>query len=360
MRNENRYAVHPGFIIKDAIEEMGLTQFEFALRTGLTTKNVSTLLNGESPITFEVAMKVGNFFETSPEGWINLQTKYDLFISEERRKEDLIKEWEIAKNFNNKDTKNKLKINITSKDKEEAILKLRSLFKVANLNLLKQSDMYAFCKTAVIKDIDERTTIMRNAWISLAEQIGRGIQVTKFNKDGILKSIPIIKSFTKRSPKDFLPKLKKIFADNGIKLVILPYLSHSNVSGVTKWIPYEECSLIAINDCGKDADKMWFSVFHELGHAIKNHRRHLTISYHKNGINDQDEIDANKFAKNSLINPINYEAFVKENNFSLTNINKLARKENIANFIVIGRLQKDGYLSWNNFADQKVKYEIEF
>lgn len=358
MRNEIRYVEHPGFIIKESIGELGLSQQEFALRTGLTTKNVSTLLNGESPITFEIAVKLGNFFDINPQSWLNLQNHYDLYINQEKRKEELNQEWNIAKLFTNSKAKQCLNIDISSKDKKDAILKLRSLFKVANLNLLKQSNMYVFCKTAVNKDISEKTIIMRNAWISLAEQKARDIKVDKFDKKILLESIDTIRSFTKEDPFVFLPKLKEILAKGGIKLVILPYLPNSNVSGITKWIPQEECSLIAINDCGKVADKIWFSIFHELGHAIKNHRRHMTISYQNNGVIDKDEIEANEFAQNSLINQSNYNKFINEEDFSLESINQFAKNENIANFIVIGRLQTDGFLTWSDYADLKVQYEI--
>lgn len=77
MIERKRIVSHPGLIIKDALEELGLNQSEFAYRTGLSIKNVSTLLNGESNITFDVAVKLSNFFGNSVEGWINLQTKYD-------------------------------------------------------------------------------------------------------------------------------------------------------------------------------------------------------------------------------------------------------------------------------------------
>ena len=48
MMNKERIVNHPGVYIKDAIEELGLSQSEFASRTGLSIKNVSTLSIGES------------------------------------------------------------------------------------------------------------------------------------------------------------------------------------------------------------------------------------------------------------------------------------------------------------------------
>ena len=85
MRDERRKVSHPGIYIKDAIEELGLNQSEFALRSGLSIKNVSTLITGDSDITFEVALKLAAFFNNSVDGWINLQTRYDFYLNEQKR-----------------------------------------------------------------------------------------------------------------------------------------------------------------------------------------------------------------------------------------------------------------------------------
>lgn len=82
MSKSRRNVSHPGIYVKDAIDELGLSQSEFALRTGLSNENVSKLINGESNITFEVASKLASFFHNSVEGWLNLQTKYDLYLRE--------------------------------------------------------------------------------------------------------------------------------------------------------------------------------------------------------------------------------------------------------------------------------------
>lgn len=350
---------HPGLLVKDAIEELGLSQSEFAFRTGMTIKNVSTLVNGESNITFEVALKLADYFGNSVEGWINLQTKFDIWKNEERRAKEYEADWQIAKMFDVKFLKEYLQIQLDKNDKESAIDKMRKCFNVNLLQNLKQPDMYAFYKTSAIKEVDEKTIIMRNAWISIAEQKARDLTCAEFNKEKIVKGTKYLKSLTKLDPKEFDKKLREFLLDAGVKLVILPYLSGSNVSGVTKWIGNQNCVMVAINDCGKDADRIWFTIFHELGHAIKNHRRHLTISYEKDQILDREEIEANEFAKNSLIDKDNYREFVAKGQFDLKSIQEFANKQNVADFIIIGRLQKEGIIGWNKYQEQKIKYTIK-
>ena len=84
MIETKRKYFHPGVLIKDAIEELRLSQSEFALNTGLSIENVSMLINGESNITFDVADKLSHFFHNSVEGWINLQNLYDAYLKKHK------------------------------------------------------------------------------------------------------------------------------------------------------------------------------------------------------------------------------------------------------------------------------------
>ena len=357
---ERREVSHPGTYVKDAIEELGLSQSEFAHRTGLSIKNVSTLINGESNITFEVAVKLASFFHNSIEGWINLQTKYNLFLNEETREREYEKDWNIVKFFDKNFINTFLGIQIDSKNKEKTIDALRRKFTVVTLENLKSADMYAFCRTSIIKNLSDKTVILRNAWISLAEQKARGMTCSNFKKELITENKKYLRSLTLKGPEVIDTELKAFLCECGIKFVILPSLPGSNLSGVTKWINNGNCVMIAVNDFGKDADKIWFSIFHEIGHAIKNHKRHLTISYNKNNIQDEDEKDANDFAKNLLIDEEEYQKFVKTNDFSISSIKHFALTQSVADFIVVGRLQKDGLVYWSQYQDLKPKYEIKF
>ena len=358
MLENKRKVNHPGVYIKDAIEELGLNQSEFALRSGLSIKNVSTLISGESRITVDVALRLAAFFHNSVEGWINLQTKYDVYISEQKIEESLRNEWKVAKQFKNDFTAKLLNIEIDSNNKEKTIEELRRAFSVGTLEALKQPDMYAFYKTSIKKDLTETNIIMRNAWISLAEQVARKKTCNEFNKETIINNRLFLRQLTTKEPNEAFPKLESTLNKAGIKLIILPYLKNSLVGGVTKWIQNENCVLVAINDCGKDADKIWFSIFHEIGHAIKNHKRHLTISYSKDSIEDEDEIDANKFARELLIDENEYIEFVKKGHFDLNSIISFSKQQKVADFVVIGRLQKEGIIPWTKYSERKIKYSV--
>ena len=71
-------SVHPGFLVKDAIEELGITNKEFSEKSNIPLNEVELLLNFKLDINDDLAEKLSNFFGTSKEVWLNLQTTYNL------------------------------------------------------------------------------------------------------------------------------------------------------------------------------------------------------------------------------------------------------------------------------------------
>ena len=59
------------------IEDMGISQAEFATRMGTTAKTLSNLVNGQINLSNDLAQKVSVMLGTSPEVWLNLQSAYD-------------------------------------------------------------------------------------------------------------------------------------------------------------------------------------------------------------------------------------------------------------------------------------------
>ena len=355
--SENKlFAYHPGEYISDALDAMNMSQNEFALRTGISEKNLSTLINGKSDITFELAEKLASFFHNSIDFWTNLQNRYDSFLKQEEKEKELKENWEIVRLFDKDFLSEVCNIKYDPKNKEEIIDKLRESFMVGSLSYLKREDMFAFLKTNISRKSTEKEIILRNAWVSLAMKIANGQSCREYDAEKLMLLIPELKRMTRMTPEEFTPLLRQKLAEAGIKYVELPYLKSSNVRGVTKWIPNEKCIVVAVNDCGKVADKIWFTIFHELGHAIKNHKRHMTIS---NGYaDDPDEQEANRFAENSLIDPEHFKEFISQKRFDLPAISDFAEKEGIGESIVIGRLEKEGILEYGTYNKYKKRYGI--
>lgn len=71
--------IHPGDILNlDFLEPLHLSTSQLAADTGLTDKCVSEIVQGQSPITLDIALRLSRYFRTTPQLWLNLQRAYDL------------------------------------------------------------------------------------------------------------------------------------------------------------------------------------------------------------------------------------------------------------------------------------------
>lgn len=74
--------VHPGEFLKEILDELGISQAEFARAIGLSAMRISHVAKGKRPVTAEMALLFGKAFGQTPQYWINLQAAYDLKMAE--------------------------------------------------------------------------------------------------------------------------------------------------------------------------------------------------------------------------------------------------------------------------------------
>lgn len=77
-----RPAIHPGEILAGELDEIGVSPTELARQINVPANRVSQIINGKRAITGDTALRLGHWFRTSAEFWINLQAAYDLRIAE--------------------------------------------------------------------------------------------------------------------------------------------------------------------------------------------------------------------------------------------------------------------------------------
>lgn len=77
-------AVHPGEILRDELDELGVTPTEFARQIDVPANRVSQIIAGERAITGDTALRLGHWFGIEPQFWLNLQTQYDLVVADRR------------------------------------------------------------------------------------------------------------------------------------------------------------------------------------------------------------------------------------------------------------------------------------
>src|SRR6266581_2445663 len=79
-----RLAMHPGDQLAEELKALGISAAELARQLKVPTNRVTGILNGQRAITGDTALRLGHFFGTSPEFWLNLQSLYELRLAEQK------------------------------------------------------------------------------------------------------------------------------------------------------------------------------------------------------------------------------------------------------------------------------------
>jgi antitoxin HigA-1 len=77
-------AIHPGEHLAEELKALDMSAAELARRIGVPTNRVTQILNGTRAITGDTALRLGHFFGTCAQFWLNLQSLYDLRLAEQK------------------------------------------------------------------------------------------------------------------------------------------------------------------------------------------------------------------------------------------------------------------------------------
>lgn len=357
MSNEVEYqeliAFHPGSYVEEIVEDLNMTQAEFARRLGISSKTVSKIISGEENVSPKTATKLASLTGVSIQTWLNLQANYDAKVAEieDRKSRD---EQRVCRLIDFK----YLKQNGFLPDKryrvDEKIQALRKLLKVADLSqLLMFNAAVSYRRSHAVNE--EKSIVNSNVMLELAMNQARDQATVAYDKRQLEKNLPLIKKFNLEKPEVFYPRLQEILLACGIVLVALPHLPGAGLNGATKKFRNGSV-LLMITDRNKNSDTFWFSLIHELGHIYGE-------DFYSN-YNDQEEYTAkekkaDQFAANFFIPVDALIKFKAQRRFTQKTVTAFAQRLGILPGIVVGRLQMDGVIGFNALNSLKTKYRVD-
>lgn len=74
--------IHPGEVLKTALDDANLTANAVALALRIPANRLTEIINGKRSISADTAMRLGRYFGTSAQMWMNLQSQYELEVAE--------------------------------------------------------------------------------------------------------------------------------------------------------------------------------------------------------------------------------------------------------------------------------------
>jgi len=82
-RRKVRLAVHPGEILADELQELGITPTGLARQLAVPPNRITQIIQGKRSITGDTALRLAHWFGTDPQFWLNLQSSYEIDVAVE-------------------------------------------------------------------------------------------------------------------------------------------------------------------------------------------------------------------------------------------------------------------------------------
>lgn len=352
-QGEPDYAVSPGAILADVLEQRNMTQLELANRLGVSKKTVNELVRGGAPLRCETACGLERVLGVSASFWLNAENIYRTRLK--RREENLARHEEILKIPAMKELQ---KRNLLPKPRtvEEGIENVLKFFRIGTVEKLRQYwDTEAFGSAAL-----RHSTKIEGDLVALATWLQIGLNETvemncaPYDANAFRKALAEIRKFTTESPSEFVPKMKDLCACCGVALAFVPEFKNAAVNGAARWLTSEKAAIF-VNLRGKKSDIFWFTFFHEAAHILSQKKKTRYIDFQKSYPNDEEEQAADKFAGEFLI-PSRYTECLKTLK-TVIKVRGFAQTLGIHPGIVVGRLQHDGIIPFSHMNNLKTSYD---
>ena len=348
-------AIPPGEVLAEEIEARGMTQRELAARLGRPPQVINEIIRGKKAITPDTAIGLCKVLGIEASFWVNLESDYQMTLARERNKqaqlaeEQWLKEYPVGRMI-------KLGWIEAGRDRASRLRALASFLGVASIEPAVYQAAVGFRITEASKTKVSPGALA--AWLRQGEIEAEAIETADFDPDSFRAALVEIRGMTEWSPERFLPAMRDLCEDAGVAFCVVQELPKIGATGAARWLN-DGKALIQMNIRGKSADIFWFSFFHEAGHLLKHrHQRRIVID----GLSDdpdsaQTESEADEFARDFLIPSQAWQDFCDAGFFALGHVSEFAKSVGIAPFIVVGRLQKEGHIKYNQLTGLKRRYQ---
>lgn len=344
----NEFIVSTGKIIKEYLNEYGFSQKDACSRLGISEKHLSNILNGNSRLTEEVALKLEKILPVPASYWLNLEAHYREFIAREQQELSLSEQnlTELSKRFRFAEVFKGLDWSILKQAQE-----MLKLLKISNYENFNQT--YSNLAMNFMEDGGEIESIA--IWINLCEEEieiqNDDLSDIKYSEANLRKSLDLFKKLALNSNvQQSLENCRKLCNRLGVNLVVREAITNSKVRGAltTKF----DRPTIYISCRYKTHDHIWFAIMHEIAHLLLHYNSHETIVSNDDD-NSSIELEANNYARNFFVPEKDFILFKEKQDFSVSSIISFAKQQNVLPGIIVAFLQHDKTINPNELNKLK-------
>lgn len=342
----------PGETVADLLEERGMTQTELARRLGVSLKHANQVVNGSASISPDLALGLEKVLGPAASFWLTRDGQYQASLARHRELEAFEDAVEWAQRFPVAELKREELIAPAAKG-PALVRELLTFFGIASPQQWLDPAV-AFRKTQAY----ESDRYALSTWLRMGEREAQEIECARYDHDNFLDVLERARRLTRLRPEEWQPELEAACASAGVAVVIVDTFAGARANGATRWLSPNK-ALIQLSLRYRWEDIFWFTFFHEAGHVVLHRKKEIFIEPTAKKDSPQDpheqrlEDEANRFAARLLIPP-RWEKRLPS--LRLADVEAFAEQLGIAPAIVVGRMQHEGYLRFNQGNDLRQRF----
>ena len=343
--------IHPGEVLSEELEALGMTQTDLATALGRPLQVVNEIIRGKKGITEDTALGLERVLGVGAHVWLGLESTYKLTLARNQEREHLLAMRDWLAEFPIKEMAS-LGWIAKLRDKSEQVRSMLSYFGVANV------EGYRRMTQAVAFRFSEKAKVSHGslaAWLRKGEVLAQRMDTGPFNTELLVEAAYKARSLTDADPEAFAPQLERIFGEAGVAFIVVPELPKTGANGVARWLNRRK-ALIQLNLRYRWADIFWFTLFHEVAHLLHHKDRHIIVDGADINGDPAIEQEANEWARDFLIAPDAWQDFLDGQDLSHTAVVEFAADTGISTSIVVGRLQKEKLIPYSALAELKTRF----
>ncbi len=349
-------AISPGRILLRELDARGWTQKDLAKITKRPTQTINEIVKGTKQITPETARELSAALGTTAEFWTNLETNYRLNLAKKKQKESEIERrsrlYTLAP-ISELVKRQWIKSTESLDELEQSVCQFLGInspqetpqFSVNFRHSQHESGICSLIESISSHQILEPEDSAKIAWCRRVEQLVSKQTPGEFQLDKLTEAIPRILSCAKRE--EDVAHVPQMLIDLGVHFAIVPHLNKTYLDGAAFYLGNHP--VVALTLRHNRIDCFWFSLMHELGHIVAGHQGVYLDNLDELETNSEEE-EANQLAGDWLIEGQSLNSFINETQprFSKKAITNFAESQNRHPGIILGRLQHEGLVPYQN------------
>jgi addiction module HigA family antidote len=330
------YAVPPGAMLEEWLEERGMSQTALAERMDRPIKTINELIKGKTSFTQETAFQLEAVTGIEASFWTNADRIYQERASR-LDEEERLKSWVgWARQFPFPEM---VQFGWVA-PAAEPVARVRALLRFFGVATPEAWEaVYVDFQVAYRKSPAFNSNPAHlGAWLRQGELEATKLDCEAYDELRFKSALTGLRRLTTAPPNHAGEKLVEQCKSAGVAVAMVPELSKTHVCGATRWVTPVK-ALIQMSLRYKTDDHLWFTFFHEAAHILLHGKKDVFVEF--NAKDNPKEKEADRWAADFLVPPTEWRRFVSAGRMKSPDIQSFAAELGIHPSIVVGRLQHE-------------------